>query len=257
MSALSVGVDVGGTFTDLAAVAEDGAVRIAKVLTRPRDQSEGVLDALDALGEPGARVGRLVHGTTAVTNLLLERTGARVVLCATEGHTDVLHLRRQDRASLYDLSAHHPAPLVARGDAVAVPERMAPDGVVRALDGEGVARTIAAVRALASEAVAVSLLHAYAHDAHERALADALVAALPDVDVVRSGDVHPEIREYERTSTTVAEAYARPRVRRYLERLGGRLAERGFPAPGVMTSGGGVGAAAEASRSAASMALSG
>jgi N-methylhydantoinase A len=205
---------------------------IAKVLTRPRDQSEGVLDALLALGESGGRVGRLVHGTTAVTNLLLERTGARVALCATEGHTDVLHLRRQDRAALYDLSAHHPAPLVARGDAVAVPERMAPGGVVRALDAAGIARVVDAVRVLAPEAVAVSLLHAYAHDTHERALAAALAEALPAVDVVRSGDVHPEIREYERTSTTVAEAYARPRVRRYLERLAGASPTGGFPAPG-------------------------
>jgi N-methylhydantoinase A len=198
-----------------------------------------------------------VHGTTAVTNLLLERTGARVALCATAGHVDVLHLRRQDRASLYDLSAHHPAPLVARADTVAVDERMAPDGVVRALEPETVASVVDAVRALAPEAVAVSLLHAYAHDAHERALAEALEAALPGIDVVRSSVVHPEIREYERTSTTVAEAYARPRVRRYLERLGERLAEGGFPAPGVMTSGGGVRAAHEAARSAAALALSG
>jgi N-methylhydantoinase A len=256
-SGASVGIDVGGTFTDLAAVATDGTVRIAKVLTRPHDQSVGVMDALTALGEPGAHVKRLVHGTTAVTNLLLERKGARVVLCATAGHTDVLHLRRQDRASLYDLSAHHPAPLVSRADTVAVDERMAPDGVVHALDDATLAATVAAVRALAPEAVAVSLLHAYAHDAHERALAEALGAALPDVDVVRSSVVHPEIREYERTSTSVAEAYARPRVRRYLERLGERLADGGYPAPGVMTSGGGVRAAREAARSAAALALSG
>ena len=141
-SRLSVGVDVGGTFTDLAAIAPDGAVRITKVLTQPRDQSGGVMDALAALGEPGARVDRLVHGTTAVTNLLLERTGARVALCATAGHIDVLHLRRQDRAALYDLSAHHPAPLVARDHAVAVPERMGPEGVVRALDAGAIADVV-------------------------------------------------------------------------------------------------------------------
>ena len=253
----SVGIDVGGTFTDLAAVASDGAVRVTKVLTRPHDQSVGVMDALAALGEPGAGVARLVHGTTAVTNLLLERTGARVVLCATAGHVDVLHLRRQDRASLYDLSAHHPAPLVSRADTVAVDERMSPQGVVRALAPAAVSAVVDAVRALAPESVAVSLLHAYAHEAHERALVEALETALPGVDVVRSSVVHPEIREYERTSTTVAEAYARPRVRLYLERLGERLADAGFPAPGVMTSGGGVRAAQEAARSAAALALSG
>jgi N-methylhydantoinase A len=254
---LSIGIDVGGTFTDLAAIAPEGDVRITKVLTQPRDQSGGVIDALTALGERGERVGRLVHGTTAVTNLLLERTGARVALCATAGHTDVLHLRRQDRAALYDLAAHHPAPIVPREQTVPVEERSGPEGVVRPLTPDAVARVVQRVRALAPEAVAVSLLHAYAHDAHERMLAEALAAALPDVDVVRSSDVHPEIREYERTSTTVAEAYARPRVRRYLERLGERLAEGGFPAPGVMTSGGGVRAAREASRSAAALALSG
>jgi N-methylhydantoinase A len=254
---LSVGIDVGGTFTDLAAIDAEGDVRITKVLTQPRDQSGGVADALAALGESGTAVARLVHGTTAVTNLLLERTGARVALCATAGHVDVLHLRRQDRAALYDLSAHHPAPLVPREHTVAVDERMGPDGVVRPLTAAAIAAVVASVRALSPEAVAISLLHAYAHDAHERALADALTAALSEMDVVRSSDVHAEIREYERTSTTVAEAYARPRVRRYLERLGERLAEGGFPAPGVMTSGGGVRAAGEASRSAAALALSG
>jgi N-methylhydantoinase A len=259
----SVGVDVGGTFTDLAAIDADGRIATAKVLTRPADQSLGVLDAIDALATldaPGAAAGpvaRLVHGTTAVTNLLLERTGARVVLCATAGHTDVLHLRRQDRASLYDLAVQHPAPLVPRALTVAVAERMGADGVVRALDAEGIADAVAAVRALEPEAVAVSLLHAYAHDGHERRLAEALAAALPAIDVVRSSEVHPEIREYERTATTVAEAYARPRVRRYLERLTGRLVERGHPAPGVMTSGGGVRTAMEASRTAAALALSG
>ena len=254
---LSVGVDVGGTFTDLAALDGTGAVRTTKVLTRATDQSLGVVDALDALRAPRGAVARLVHGTTAVTNLLLERTGARVVLCATEGHVDVLHLRRQERAALYDLAAHHAPPLVPRRDQVAVPERMGPDGVIRALDEAGVEGVVAAVRALAPEAVAVSLLHAYAHDAHERRLAAALAAALPGVEVVRSSAVHPEIREYERTSTTVAEAYARPRVRRYLERLTGRLAERGHPVPGVMTSGGGVRTADEAAQTAASLALSG
>ncbi|HEY0779082.1 MAG TPA: hydantoinase/oxoprolinase N-terminal domain-containing protein, partial [Gemmatirosa sp.] len=129
MSAYAVGIDVGGTFTDLAAIAPDGRVSTAKVLTRPADQSEGVLDALRASGLAPERVGRVVHGTTVVTNLLLERTGARVVLCATEGHTDVLRLRRQDRAQLYDLAAHHPPPLVQPTDAIAVAERMGPDGV--------------------------------------------------------------------------------------------------------------------------------
>jgi N-methylhydantoinase A len=254
---LAVGVDVGGTFTDLAAIAEDGRVRTAKVLSRPADQSVGVLDALAALGEPGSAVARVVHGTTVVTNLLLERTGARVAFCGTAGHTDVLHLRRQDRASLYDLAAHHPPPLVARADCVPVAERTGPGGVVEPLTDAAVRAVVDAVRARGPEAVAVTLLHAYAHPGHERRLADALARALPGVAVVASHEVHPEPREFERASTTAAEAYARPRVARYVARLAERLADGGYPAPGVMTSGGGVRAAAEAAAAAAALALSG
>jgi len=249
-----VGIDVGGTFTDRAALAEDGRVEAQKVLSTPADQGEGVVNSLDALSGTAARI---VHGTTVVTNLLLERTGARVVLCATEGATDLLALRRQDRASLYDLSVHHPAPLVPRERIVAVPERRTPQGVERPLTEEGIRTTVRAVLALEPEIVVISLLHAYADDAHERALADALRATKPDLEVVTSADVLPEIREYERTATASAEGYARPAVLRYLERLTGRLAAAGHPAPAVMTSGGGMRPASSAARHAASLALSG
>lgn len=254
---VAVGVDVGGTFTDLAAIGADGAVHTAKVLTHPGDQSGGVAAALAAAGLAGGAVERIVHGTTVVTNLLLERSGARVVFCGTAGHTDVLHLRRQDRAALYDLARHHPPPLVSRADLVPVRERTNPDGVLLPLTNEAVAECVAAVRARSPEAVAVTLLHAYAHPAHEQRLAGALAAALPGVAVVASHAVHPEPREYERASTTAAEAYARPRVTSYLRRLAGRLAEGGYPTPGVMTSGGGVRSAVEAAESAAALALSG
>ena len=112
VSGLSIGVDVGGTFTDLAGVADDGTVIACKVSSTPGDQSEGVENALRRLPAGAAAVASIVHGTTVVTNMLLERTGARVVLCATAGATDLLELRRQERAALYDLSAHHPPPLV-------------------------------------------------------------------------------------------------------------------------------------------------
>jgi N-methylhydantoinase A len=255
--ALAVGIDVGGTFTDLAAIAEDGRVRTAKVLSRPADQSVGVLDALAALGEPASSVARVVHGTTVVTNLLLERTGARVAFCGTAGHTDVLHLRRQDRASLYDLAAHHPPPLVARADCVPVAERTGPAASSSRSPTRRFARSWTRCARRGPEAVAVTLLHAYAHPGHERRLVDALARALPGVAVVASHEVHPEPREFERASTTAAEAYARPRVARYVARLAERLAEGGYPAPGVMTSGGGVRAAAEAAAAAAALALSG
>jgi N-methylhydantoinase A len=230
-------------------------VSAGKVPTTPRDQSDGVATALASLG--GAPVARFVHGTTVATNMLLERSGARVVLVATDGFTDVLHLARQDRASLYDLTRHHPPPLVPRDRSVGARERIAPEGVQLALDPGALDDVVARVRALSPDVVAVALLHAYADDRHERRLAEALRRALPSADVVLSSEVFPEIREYERTATTVAEAYLRPGVARYLERLTARAAEIGVPAPGVMTSGGGMRTVHEAARSAASLALSG
>jgi N-methylhydantoinase A len=255
VSGVSVGVDVGGTFTDLVSVDLNGGVTTHKLPSTPNDQSEGVAGALDRLG--GAPVSRFVHGTTVATNMLLERAGARVVLVATDGFTDVLHLARQDRASLYDLARHHPAPLVARQHAVGARERITPDGVALALDDGAVNDVVARVRALAPDVVAIALLHAYVDDRHERRLARALRASLPEVDVVLSSEVFPEIREYERTATTVAEGYLRPGVARYLERLTARAQSLGVPAPGVMTSGGGMRTVGEAARRAASLALSG
>ncbi len=253
----AVGVDVGGTFTDLVSVGTDGTVEARKVLSTPDDQSRGVEAALAALAADPASVDRVAHGTTVVTNALLERRGARVVLCATAGFTDLLELRRQERAALYDLTRHHPPPLVAALDTIGVAERMRPAGVGLALTPDAVADTVAAVRARAPEAVAICLLHAYAHPAHEFALTAALRAALPGVEIVPSSDVLPEIREYERTSTTVAEAYVRPLVSHYLRRLGEALAAGGYPAPGVVTSAGGVLPASEAARHGAALALSG
>jgi N-methylhydantoinase A/oxoprolinase/acetone carboxylase beta subunit len=257
----SVGVDVGGTFTDLAAVDEDGSVEARKVLTTPADQSLGVEETLRALGDGGALphdVARIVHGTTIATNMLLERRGARVVLCATEGFTDILELRRQNRASLYDLTAHHESSLVAHDATVAVPERLTPGDVVRPLTDAAARSCAGEVASREPEVVAVSLLHAYADRRHEDRLARALADSLPTgVDVVCSADVFPEIREFERTATTVAEAYLRPGVAGYLGRLAVRLEAAGLPAPGVMTSSGGMRDAGEAGRAAASLALSG
>jgi len=253
----SVGIDVGGTFTDLVSVSDDGQVEARKRLTTAGDQSDGVLDALDALGAAPASIARLVHGTTVATNMLLERTGARVVLCATAGATDLLELRRQERASLYDLTREHPAPLVPATWTVAVEERITPYAIEKPLTARAIAAAATAVRAAAPEVVAISLLHSYRDDSHERALAEGLRAAGIDADVVCSADVLPEIREYERTATTVAEAYLRPGVSRYLVRLGERLKAQGYPALSVMTSSGGMRAAKDAERSAAALALSG
>jgi N-methylhydantoinase A len=260
---MRVGVDVGGTFTDLVAVASDGSLEIHKVASTPADPTVGLFRAVELLAKGDGGRGRgkadpidvLVHGTTVATNALLERRGARVALVTTAGFEDLLWLRRQDRPSLYDLKRDHPAPLVERGDVVGAVERMGPDGPVVPLTDAEVARVVAAVRAQrpAPEAVAVSLLFGFRHAAHERRLADALHAALPGVPVVASHEILPFFREYERTSTTTAEAYLRPKVSTY---VAGTAAKLAGPLQ-IMTSNGGTLAPDAAAARAASLALSG
>ena len=253
----SVGVDVGGTFTDLVAIGPDGSITVRKVPSTAHDQSEAVQRALLELGAETTRIRRVIHGTTVATNMLLERSGARVVLCATAGATDILELRRQERAQLYDLSAHHPAVLVPADRVVAVNERLEPAAVATALTEAEAERVAQQVATIQPDAVAVALLHSYENPAHERMLADALRKRLRAIPVVLSSDVLPEIREYERTSTTVAEAYLRRGVGTYLTRLVERLEASGIPAPGIMLSSGGMQPAGAASRNAAALALSG
>ena len=257
MTRYAVGIDVGGTFTDLIAISGDGRVEARKVLSTPADQSHGVREALRALGVPPADVEHIAHGTTVATNTLLERTGARVVLCATEGATDLLELRRQDRAGLYDLARHHPDPLVPHDRVVGVPERVEPQGLVKPLDAVVVRRVAQQVVERSPDVVAVALLHSFHDGRHERALGAALRSLIAGVDVVLSSEVLPEIREYERTATTVAEAYLRPSVGTYLRRVADHLAQDGYPAPAVMTSAGGMRTASDAAHTAASLALSG
>jgi N-methylhydantoinase A len=257
VSGASVGIDVGGTFTDLVSIDAEGGTSSAKVLSTPADQSAAVLEALRAAGAAPGSIARIVHGTTVATNTLLERDGARTIFCATAGFTDLLQLRRQDRASLYDPARHHPPPLAERGRCVGVRERIAPGEVLLPLEGAEALRVADEVAALGPEAVAVALLHSYADPSHERQLARALAARLPEVEIILSSDVLPEIREYERAATTVAEAYLRPRIASYLRSLGERVSALGHPAPAVMTSSGGMLPALEASRSAAALALSG
>lgn len=258
---IAAGIDVGGTFTDLAALHADGTVHTSKVLSVASDRSAGVLQALQEGAVEGAQLAHIAHGTTVVTNLLLERAGARVVACATAGFTDVLELRRQERAALYDLAAQHARPLVEPAQVIAVRERITPDGVITPLTEEAIADVVAAVMAQRPDTVAITLLHAYGDASHELRLRDALQAALQAAgmpcDIVCSHEALPEIREYERMATTVAEAYARPAVRRYLAGLSERLAQHGYPAPRVMTSAGGTLSAHDAATHAAALALSG
>ena len=255
-----VGVDVGGTFTD-AAVVHGGRLVTAKVPTTPDDQSDGVVAAvmavLERAGLTPADVGRFAHGMTVGTNALLEGKGARTSLVATEGFGDVLELRRQTRAHLYRLDVHHPPPLVPHERVHEVAERCGPEGVLRAIEPRGLVQLIEEVRADQAEAVAVGLLFAFAHPAHEAEVAAALRQALPGVHVSVSSEVLPEIREYERISTTAVDAYLTPLLRRYLGRLAGRASDAGLPAPAIMQSSGGVLPIADSAEHAAWTVLSG
>ncbi|MDP1847266.1 MAG: hydantoinase/oxoprolinase family protein, partial [Solirubrobacteraceae bacterium] len=255
-----LGVDVGGTFTD-AVLATGGRLVTAKAPTTPGDQSEGVMAAVGAaLERAGAAAGDVVafaHGMTVATNALLEGRGARTVLVATEGFTDVVELGRQARADLYRLCAARPAPLVPPDRRVAAPERCGPNGVLRALDERGAAAIAEKVAALEPEAVAVVLLHAYAHPRHELAIGAALRDALPGVHVSLSHDVVGTFREYERAATTEIDAALSPLLSRYLERLLERAAEAGLTEPRIMQSSGGLAAADLAARHAAYTVLSG
>ena len=234
---MRVGVDVGGTFTDLVALGPRGFV-VVKVPSTPEAPELGIWHAYEEAGLDAPET--LIHGTTLATNALLERRGARVVLVVTGGFEDLLELRRQDRAALYDLARAHPAPLVPRERVVGVRERMGPDGVVTALTAASVRDAVEAVRALGPEAIAVSLLFGFRHPAHERTLAEALRAAFRDVPVVVAHELVPRVREYERTATVTAEAFLRPRVGRYVMQYATDAVARGVPEPRMLASNGGA-----------------
>jgi len=238
--AVRLGVDVGGTFTDVALLA-GGELTTAKVPTTA-DQSVGVVrgieTACERAGVDPADVDVFRHATTAAVNALLEGAGAETALVTTEGFGDVLAIGRQDRPDLYDLDADRPDPLVPRNRRLELVERATPEGVIESVDPEEV-RQIADSLEGDCESVAVSLLHAYAHPENEQRVAEVLREELA-VPVSASHEVLAEFREYERTATTVADAYVTPVVDDYLARLGERATERGVPAPRVMQANGGI-----------------
>jgi N-methylhydantoinase A len=249
-----IGVDIGGTFTDVALVDEaGGALAVVKVPTTPRDFGRGVIDAvataLRAHGVAPHDVTLLSHATTVVTNALLEGKGARTALVTTRGFRDVLELRRSARARLYDLFQDAPAVLVPRHLRLEVTERLDAQGdVVEPLVPADVEAAVDFLRAHRVEAVAVCLLFSFLNDAHERAIGARLRAALPGVPVFLSSEVLPEIREFERTSTTAVCAYVGPILASYLERLEAALGGMGLPPLYVMGSSGGVFTVAEGLR---------
>jgi len=224
-----VGVEVGGTFTDLVAFEADG-VRITKVPSTPSEPHRGAIEALDRSGLAMDAAGDLVHGSTVATNAVLERKGARVAFLATEGFRDILVLQRQSRRSIYDIHYRKPAPVVARGDTFEIPERMGPNGeVVTPLDETAAADRIR--RALDGgdyESVAICFLNSYANPAHERRVAAIVAERFPGIGVTCSCDVTREFREYERASTTVLAAYVQPVIERYLKEFERELHARSF-----------------------------
>jgi len=240
-----LGVDVGGTFTD--AVLLDGAtVRTAKVPTAQR-QEDSVLAAARAVG--AADVARFAHGTTVATNALLERRGARTAFIANEGFEHLLHTRRQTRAHLYRLCDEHPAPLVPLERSFGVPGRIGPDGELEPL---GEVPDIGD-----AEAVAVCLLFAFRDPSHEREVVRVLRERHPRAHIVASHEVAPEFREYERASTTAADAYLAPVAARYLRALADGARAAGLPEPLVMLSSGGVATVDEAAAHPATILVSG
>lgn len=246
-----VAVDTGGTFTDIVAWTAAG-VRVLKVPSTPDDPARAVLDGVRAILD-GAPAALLIHGSTVATNALLERAGARAALITNRGFEDVLVLGRQTRPQLYALAGTRPPPLVPDELRLGVGGRIAADGSELApLDEADVARIIDALRAAHVEAVAICMLHSYANDAHERAIAAALQPLGLPVSV--SSELLPEYREYERTATTVVNAYVAPKMDRYLARI---EREAGAARVRIMGSGGGAVGVDRARREPAHTILSG
>jgi N-methylhydantoinase A len=239
-----VGIDTGGTFTDLVAFdQETGALTTAKTPSVPSQPGQALLDAIDAGAVPMAEIGGLVHGTTVGTNALIERTGARVLLLVTAGHEDIPYIQRINRKTLYDLRWQKPKPLlVSRRDSVGVRERVGSEGqVIRPLDEEALAAVCREARKCPPEAVAICLLFSYINPAHERRVRDIVARELPGVPISVSHEVAPIWREYERTSTTIADAYLKPLMERYIGSLSTSLAESGLgTAWTIMKSNGGA-----------------
>ena len=241
-----VGVDIGGTFTDIFLLSEGGESIISKVLTTPRDPAEAVLSGLSSLLKertiPGDRIAHLVHGTTLITNAIIERKGAKAGLITTKGFRDALEIGRERRYDIYDISLENPAPLVPRYLRREVDERLDNTGqVVTPLDADNALQVIQGLVDAGVEALAVCLLHSFRNPEHELRIKQLVSQHFPDLVISLSCEVMPEIREYERTSTTVANVYVKPMARTYLNKLNADLRALGLPRDMfIMLSNGGI-----------------
>ena len=246
-----IGIDVGGTFTDLVLYDEaTGTLRVAKTPSTPDDPVRGILDGLAKLGVDLARARRITHGATLATNAVLEGKGVRLAMVTTRGHRDVLELRRGNRTVLYDMAHRPPPPLVPRSRVHEVDERTQFDGTVLRTPGPDEVRAVAdRIAEQGAEAVGVCLLHSYINARNEEVVAAVLGERLPGCFVCTSAGVLPEYREFERFTTTLLNASVGPVMARYLRRLGAALAQHGYAGDlAIMNSSGGVMSAEAAAR---------
>ncbi len=264
MTRYALGIDIGGTFTDVVLYDREQGRRLTrKILTTPGDPAAAVLEAVDrVLADehiPPGEIERVVHATTLFTNALIEHKGARTALLTTEGYRDSLEIGRERKYDLYDLAAKKPTPLVPRDLRFEVPERLLADGsVYRELDRVALDGIAEELQAADVGSLAIVFLHSYRNDAHERAAGEHIGGLLPNLSISLSSDVAPEIREFERASTTTANAYIKPLARDYLDALGGRLGDRDITAPLLlMLSSGGLTHVGEVRRSPVQMLESG
>jgi len=246
MATARLGVDIGGTFTDVVLEETSGARHSAKVLTTNAAPEDAIIDGMrrvcDKAGISPSAITQIIHGTTLATNALIERRGAKTALITTRGFRDVIEMRTESRFEQYDLNLALPEPLLPRNRRLVVTERMDARGdVLIPLDRSEVETLVEEMAAAEYESVAVGLIHAYANNAHERMIAGVLAELLPGVMVSLSSQVSPQMREYERFNTTIANAYIKPLMASYLGRLKGRLAAEGAVCPVfLMHSGGGI-----------------
>jgi len=246
MANARLAVDIGGTFTDVVLELPAGGRVTTKLLTTYAHPGEAVLEGISQVLQRGgieaSQVSLIIHGTTLATNALIERSGAVTALLTTEGHRDALEMAHEDRFEQYDVMIDRPRPLVPRFLRLPVRERMNRDGqVLIPLDEDSVMQVLPVLEANGVESVAIGYLHAFVNPEHELRTAELLQGARPDLSITLASEVCPEIREFERLSTACANAYVRPMMARYLERLSGELTARGFACPFLlMTSGGGL-----------------
>jgi N-methylhydantoinase A len=239
-------IDIGGTFTDVVLELDSGERVTTKLLTTYAHPGDAVLsgieDVMQRAGASAGDVGLIIHGTTLATNALIERSGATTALLTTVGHRDALEMAHEDRFEQYDINIDRPKPLVPRYLRLPIRERLDRDGnMLIPLDEDAVKATLPVLDEHNVESVAIGYLHAFVNPEHEQRTAELLHAARPDLSITLASEVCPEIREFERLSTACANAYVRPLMARYLERLAAELQERGYSCPFLMmTSGGGL-----------------